>query len=147
MQTEKQSASRNGGIRPGAGRPKGIPNKASQVRQARVEATGVTPLEVMLHNMRTAHAEGLALDRKLARTKDGATRDRLMALRKSARDETFRCAVKAADFCHPRLQSVTHTQDPKNEQRIVHSVDNDTIKRAAIFIHTGVMPPDTRSLA
>jgi hypothetical protein len=41
-----------GGKRPGAGRKKGIPNRASASRQASIEASGLTPLEYMLTTMR-----------------------------------------------------------------------------------------------
>ena len=47
------------GSKPGehrGGRRKGTPNKATAARQAEVAATGRTPLEVMLENMRFAHA-------------------------------------------------------------------------------------------
>jgi hypothetical protein len=37
------------------GRKRGTPNKASAARQAEVAASGITPLEVMLDNMRVAH--------------------------------------------------------------------------------------------
>ena len=44
-----------GGYRENAGRKQGTPNKATAARQAEVAASGITPLEVMLDNMRVAH--------------------------------------------------------------------------------------------
>jgi hypothetical protein len=41
-----------GGKRPGAGRKKGIPNRASAAREAAIAASGLTPLEYMLSTMR-----------------------------------------------------------------------------------------------
>jgi hypothetical protein len=41
-----------GGKRPGAGRKKGIPNRASAAREAAIAASGLTPLEYMLTTMR-----------------------------------------------------------------------------------------------
>jgi hypothetical protein len=42
----------SGGKRPGAGRRKGIPNKASAARELEAQATGLTPCDVMLDAMR-----------------------------------------------------------------------------------------------
>jgi hypothetical protein len=41
-----------GGKRAGAGRKKGIPNRASAAREAAIAASGLTPLEYMLTTMR-----------------------------------------------------------------------------------------------
>jgi hypothetical protein len=57
-----------GGSKPGerrGGRQKGTPNKASAARQAEVAASGVTPLEVMLDNMRSAYRRALELEKQL----------------------------------------------------------------------------------
>src|SRR2546430_12600869 len=47
------------------GRQAGTPNKASAARQAEVAASGVTPLEVMLRNMRAANGRADALETRL----------------------------------------------------------------------------------
>jgi len=73
----------NGGRRPGAGRKKGSPNKATIERQARVAATGITPLDVMLTTMR-----------KYADAKDW--------------DKASAVAKDAAPYVHPRLAAVEH---------------------------------------
>jgi hypothetical protein len=70
-----------GGFRIGAGRKRGVPNKASVARQAEVEASGETPLAYMLRIMRDETADP----------------DR--------RDEM---AKAAAPYVHPRLASVQH---------------------------------------
>jgi hypothetical protein len=46
-----------GGPREGSGRKQGSPNKATAARQAEVAASGVTPLEMMLANMRLYHRQ------------------------------------------------------------------------------------------
>lgn len=71
-----------GGSRPGAGRKKGAPNKASQKRQAEVAASGITPLDYMLKVMRDDEADA------------------------SRRDEM---AKAAAPYVHPKLSAMQHT--------------------------------------
>ena len=52
-----------GGKREGAGRKKGIPNRASAARQAAIQASGLTPLEYMLMTMRDeSKPEAVRLD-------------------------------------------------------------------------------------
>ncbi len=41
-----------GGKRPGAGRKRGVPNRALAAREAAIAASGLTPLEYMLTTMR-----------------------------------------------------------------------------------------------
>lgn len=49
-------SSKRGGYRPGAGRPKGVPNKKTAACQRAVEQSGVTPLDYMLSVMRDENA-------------------------------------------------------------------------------------------
>lgn len=46
-----------GGNRPGAGRKRGAPNKASVERQKKIGATGDTPLDYMLKVLRNPKAD------------------------------------------------------------------------------------------
>lgn len=71
-----------GGARPGAGRRRGTPNKATIARQAEVAAGGETPLAYMLRVMR-----------------DGKT--------KSARRDEM--AKAAAPYVHPKLAALQHS--------------------------------------
>lgn len=71
-----------GGNRPGAGRKRGTPNKASVERQKEVAATGITPLDYMLKVMRNPKADA------------------------SRRDEM---AKAAAPYVHPKLATMQHT--------------------------------------
>lgn len=79
---EKQSTAFKGGKRPGAGRKKGVPNKRTAETQAKVEASGLTPLEYMLSVMRDEANE---------------PRDRMVA------------AAAAAPYVHARLAAIEHT--------------------------------------
>jgi hypothetical protein len=87
-----------GGRRPGSGRKPGTPNKATIARQAEVKASGLTPLEVMLDNMRF-HQQQAALAR---RRKGKGSREAEIAHRAAAEDS----ANRAAPYVHPRLSAV-----------------------------------------
>jgi hypothetical protein len=72
---------KRGGKRSGAGRRKGIPNKATVERQAVIAASGETPLDYMIRVMRD---ETAPVER---------------------RDEM---AKAAAPYVHPRLAAIEH---------------------------------------
>lgn len=98
-----------GGSRPGAGRRKGVPNKASAARQKRVAATGVTPLEYMLGVMRDAKADT------------------------SRRDDM---AKACAPYVHPKLASVQHAGPnggPIQTVDLTNMSDDDLTRLEAIF--------------
>lgn len=81
----------------GAGRKKNTPNKANALREARIAASGVTPLDVMIQDMRfhyDLYQEAMA-NRDLATAKTEL---------KEARD----AAKDAAPYTHPRLAAVEH---------------------------------------
>jgi hypothetical protein len=70
-----------GGNRPGAGRKPGSSNKKTRALALEAAAAGMSPVGVLLHHMRAAHAAG-----------DVAT--------------AVDCATRAAPFIHPRLSAV-----------------------------------------
>jgi hypothetical protein len=76
------------------GRKKGTPNKATAAFMAEVAASGKTPLEVMIDNMRTFYADG----------------DRMAAQE---------CAKDAAPYIHPKLQAIEHSGDQKPIRHII----------------------------
>lgn len=76
---EKESKNIKGGVRPGAGRKKGTPNKRTTEQSEAVAATGITPLEFML---------------KIMRDDKNDPKDRLAA------------ANMAAPFVHAKLSSI-----------------------------------------
>src|SRR3954451_15409963 len=67
-----------GGLREGAGRPRGSRGKRTQEAVAKAETLGPTPLEVLLESMHAARAEG-------------------------ARSEAVDCAKAAAPYLHSKL--------------------------------------------
>jgi hypothetical protein len=70
-----------GGKRPGAGRPKGVPNKANAERQAAIAASGLTPLDYLLSVLRDESAEPQV---------------------------RMEAAKSAAPYVHPKLSSIEH---------------------------------------
>lgn len=72
----------HGGKRPGAGRKKGVPNKATQEQRQAIAESGLTPLEYLLSVVRDKEEE--------------------RAVRMDA-------AHKAAPYVHPKLAAVDHT--------------------------------------
>jgi hypothetical protein len=118
----------HGGKRPSSGRPKGTPNKASAKRQAQIAATGASPLDVMLGNMRFAHeqADGVlrqllagdtsaipAVEGKAPSAIDGIRE--VLRLRQIAQD----AAKDAAPYVHPKLASVAHHGPDQGPIRVV----------------------------
>lgn len=83
-----------GGKRPGAGRKKGIPNKASAAREREAGETGLTPRDVMLAVMREFWS--LAQDAKKSR------RARGHHLRSAAA-----VAKDLAPYIHPRIATTS----------------------------------------
>jgi hypothetical protein len=90
-----------GGKRPGAGRKRGSPNKASVSRELAAQATGMTPRDVMLAAMRhwfaRAEAYRVAGNRKL--------NDLYLGRAVSA-------AKDAAPFIHPKAGGAPSPDDP-----------------------------------
>lgn len=78
-----------GGKRAGSGRKKGTPNKRSAETAAQAAASGITPLELMLKNMRKR------LPRNATTTEKAA---HLAFIQQAARD--------AAPYVHARLSAV-----------------------------------------
>ena len=88
MESDKEPG-KNGGKRPGAGRPKGTRNKRTLENMALAQQTGITPLELMLKNMRKPLPRGSTPEQKLAHA---------AFIQQAARD--------AAPYVHARLSAV-----------------------------------------
>jgi hypothetical protein len=73
-----------GGKRDGAGRKRGVPNKASAAREAMLSAAGLTPLEYFLNILRDES---------------------------QADDKRFMAAKEAAPYVHPKLASTAMQHD------------------------------------
>jgi hypothetical protein len=83
-----------GGKRPGAGRKKGVPNKATQKRKevaAKALDGGITPLDYMLTQMRAP----------IPADAEQAVKVAMMGLR-------FEAAKAAAPYVHPKLAAIEH---------------------------------------
>lgn len=84
VQPHKTNRGGEGGVRKGAGRPKGVRNKKTKAVIAKAEATGIMPLDVMLEAMRR--------DWEAKRY-----------------DEAHLKARDAAPYLHARLKNIEHT--------------------------------------
>lgn len=135
--TEKQSVSRNGGARRGAGRKAGVPNRATQARQKRISQSGITPLDLMITIMRDAYAESLAVGRKLKAARKVDDKAALHTQLRELRGDAQAFAAAAAPYVHPKLQSVLHGADPSKPHRVVHEFSPDTMARVVKWIRTG----------
>lgn len=104
-----------GGARQGAGRKKGSPNKANQLRQAAVEASGITPLDFLLNVMRAEYPEheGEPLDFKTVLARETLK---------------FEAAKAAAPYVHPRLATVEHQGN--KDRPIEHKIAVEFVRAA-----------------
>ena len=136
MQTEKQSVSSNGGARPGAGRPPGVPNRATAERQKRVAASGVTPLDAMLELMREAYAETKIIAKSLSNCKSAEGKAQLQAALRAARSEAVDYAARAAPYVHPKLQSVLLSNTPGEAltREVIHTLDQASLEKIKALI-------------
>ena len=104
-----------GGKRPGAGRKRGIKNKLPSPLRAKTKKIvadaleGLTPLEVMLDNMRFAHQAAEAILRRLladgAAPPDGFTE---LAQLLKFRDIAQNSARDAARYVHAPIAAIDH---------------------------------------
>lgn len=107
------------GAKPGerrGGRAKGVKNKASIERQQKIEASGITPLDVMIENMRFAHHEagrvlGGLIDRGSPMPDDYVEFKEVLRLRMMAQE----CAKDAAAYVHPKFAAI----DDKGKAAVV----------------------------
>ena len=99
------------------GRQAGTPNKASAARQAEVAASGVTPLEVMLANMRFHHRQAEELE-LLSAAESPEAKIQILGEASRHRQMAQACAKDAANYVHPKLASVQHGGDPDNPLKL-----------------------------
>jgi hypothetical protein len=130
---ENQTMSR-GGHRENAGRKRGTPNKATAARQAEVAASGITPLEMMLDNMRSAYQRALELEKQLNDLPPEELGARLQLMGEIARQRQIaqKCAADAANYVHPKLASIQHGNDPDNPLNEVTDADRAAVVLAYI---------------
>lgn len=131
-----------GGKRDGAGRPAGALTTKTRETAERALAAGMSPLEVMLDNMR--HFQQVAMDAEA--TLDGLTAEEfsesvppdaspeeqfkflLATVKKTAgfRQLAQDAASQAAPYIHPKLSAMTHKGDPGHP--IVHLVERHIVR-------------------
>jgi hypothetical protein len=114
MSENIQSESKGrGGARVGAGRKAGSATKKTREIADKAAGQGITPLEVMLDNMRFAHSEASGiLAQLLSNVSDPADLpakfDALKAVM-GYRGMAQEAAKDAAPYLHPRLNAIEHT--------------------------------------
>ncbi len=95
-----------GGSQPGAGRPKGAINKKTQDLIKKATEEGISPIEVLLNDMRFFYNLGENKMQEAMTTEPGKKQANAFrastALKEIARD----CARDAAPYIHPKLASV-----------------------------------------
>lgn len=125
----------SGGLRAGAGRKPNTPNKASAARQAKVAATGLTPLDIMLDNARYFHEQALDAEAALAAMQPDVIEglepkdqfNRMLAEVKKAaglREMAGAAARDAANYIHPRLTAI-QGGDPNKPVKLVIEWEKD----------------------
>jgi hypothetical protein len=112
-----------GGHRENAGRKRATPNKATAARQAEVAASGITPLEVMLANMRFHHQQAEELIGLLSAAESPEAKIQLLGEIVRQRQIAQRCAADAANYVHPNLASIQHGEDPDHPLKSVTDAD------------------------
>jgi hypothetical protein len=105
------------------GRQAGTPNKASAARQAEVAASGVTPLEVMLANMRFHHRQAEELLELLSAAESPEAKIQILGEASRHRQMAQDCAKDAANYVHPKLASIQHGEDPDHPLKSVTDAD------------------------
>lgn len=142
----------HGGSRQGAGRTKGVPNKATKERQAKVAAEGITPLDVMIENMRHAHEQALRAEAELSDDKlaelSTAEKPFDAILTEVKRALNYRkvaqaCASDAAPYVHPKL-ATTEVTGKDGAPLIPEATDEQRAQALAVFLaKTGLKAPQT----
>jgi hypothetical protein len=107
---QKKSNGR-GGKRVGAGRKTGSATKKTREIADRASAEGITPLEVMLDNMRFAHLEAHNVLGKLLEDCGDSLPDAFDSYKELLRFRGMaqEAAKDAAPYLHPRLASIEHS--------------------------------------
>jgi len=123
-----------GGSRKGAGRKVGAANR--RTRQIADEAMkhGMSPLEVMLDNMRFAHAGATNCLEKLIEKHDANPIEMFDAYKEmlKLRAMAQEAAKDAAPYMHPRLAAIEHTGADGGPIQLVTKAQRDAAVAAAL---------------
>ena len=104
-----------GGSKPGerrGGRKPGTRNKASAARQAEVAGSGVTPLEVMLANMRFHHRQAEELLELLSAAESPEAKIQILGEASRHRQMAQDCAKEPPTMCIRSLQACSTAATP-----------------------------------
>jgi hypothetical protein len=93
--------------------------------------SGITPLEVMLDNMRSAYQRALELEKQLNDLPPEELEASLQLMGEIARQRQIaqKCAADAANYVHPKLASIQQGNDPDNPLNAMTDAD-----RAAVIL-------------
>ena len=132
-------AGKNGGLRPGAGRPVGALTKRSRIIAEKLAADGKTPLEIMTDNMRHWHQAAMDAEATLAGLtasemsaqvgEDASPEEQFKFLLAKAKETAgFRqlaqdAARDAAPYVHPKLAAVEHTGKDGGPIKMVSKIE------------------------
>ena len=123
-----------GGKRTGAGRPAGAITKRTREVAERALASGMSPLSVMLDNMRSAYHRALELEKQLNDLPPEELEPRLHLMGEIARQRQIaqKCAADAANYVHPKRANIQHGSDPENPLNAVTDADRAQVILAVL---------------
>lgn len=107
---------KHGGPRPNSGRPRGVASTRTQALVENALKDGITPLEVILNDMRFYH--GLA-ETKLQRLNEAENiKDKAKIFRvvDGFKSKARECAKDAAPYIHPKLANVEAKVTVSNQE-------------------------------
>src|SRR3954452_6560020 len=105
------------GLPKSGGRNKGTQNRVTAKREAKIAASGLTPLDYMLGIMRAEHPNGASPE--------------IMQAREELR---FEAAKAAAPYVHARLQTTTLAGDPEKPLKVDAMSELETARRLAFLL-------------
>lgn len=96
----------HGGAREGAGRKAGVKNQRTQELIAKATENGITPMEVLLNDMRFFY--NLSQNKMMEAQSFEPGKEQAKAFRAalSLKDIARNCAIAAAPYVHPKLSSI-----------------------------------------
>lgn len=95
-----------GGKQPGAGRPKGAINKKTQELITRATEEGISPIEVLLNDMRFYYSLGEMEMQQVYMMEPGKKKANAFRAAGALKDIARGCARDAAPYIHPKLASL-----------------------------------------
>lgn len=118
---------RHGGARPGAGRPRGKPNKATEARQKQAAEKGPLPFEIMTYAMH------YFLKRHQISEKKGDLPEAIRMLEKAG---AF--AIAAAPYVHPRVSPISYDQylaqkREKEDETVADEIDYSSLSEEELL--------------